>query len=83
MAMKKSFYVRAVWDDEAKTYYTESDIRGLAIETRSLDEFEELVFELGPDMIMANHLTAEDVAGTPLRNLVPTIVFQKPLAKAG
>jgi hypothetical protein len=78
--MQKHYYVRAVWDDEAKTYYTESDIWGLHIETSSLDEFEDLVVELGPQMIMANHLTAEEAAKTPLVDLVPTIVFQRPLA---
>ncbi|HZY67981.1 MAG TPA: DUF1902 domain-containing protein [Devosia sp.] len=81
--MKKRFFVRAVWDTEARTYYTESDISGLHIETPSLEEFEELVFDLGPEMIMANHLTAEEMAGTPLRELVPTIVYQRPLAAAG
>lgn len=81
--MQKHYFVRAVWDSEAKTYYTESDIHGLHIETPSLQEFEELVFELGPEMIMSNHLTAEEIAATPLRDLVPTIVYQKPLAAAG
>jgi hypothetical protein len=33
--MKKHYFVRAVWDDEAKTYYTESGIHGLFIETPS------------------------------------------------
>lgn len=80
--MQKHYYVRAIWDDEAKTYYTESDISGLHIETASLDEFEDLVFELGPEMIMANHLSAEEIAGTPLRQLVPTIVFQRPQVAA-
>jgi hypothetical protein len=81
--MQKSYHVRAVWDDEAKTYYTDSDIVGLAIETPSIQEFEELVFDLGPQLIMANHMTAEDLVGTPLRDLVPTIVYHRPLAKAG
>ena len=78
--MKKTYYVRAVWDPEVRTYYTESDIRGLAIETPSLEEFEELVFELGPELIMANHMTKQDLSDTPLRDLVPTIIWQKPLA---
>lgn len=78
--MNKRYFVRPVWDEEAKTYYTESDIHGLFIETPSLDEFEELVFELGPEMIMSNHLTAEEIAATPLRDLVPTIIYQRPFA---
>lgn len=80
--MNKHYFVRAVWDDDAKTYYTESDILGLHIETPSLDEFERLVFELGPEMIMSNHVTAEELAQKPLRELVPTIVYQRPLAAA-
>ncbi|HVX72585.1 MAG TPA: hypothetical protein VHB19_07245 [Devosia sp.] len=80
--MQKHYYVRPVWDDEAKTFYTDSDIWGLHIETPSLEEFEALVFELGPEMIMANHLTAAEAASTPLLQLVPTIVFKAPLAAA-
>ena len=74
--------VRPVWDDEAKTYYTDSDIVGLNIETPSLDEFEELVFRFGPEMIMANHLRTEDLVKTPLIDLVPTIVWERPISKA-
>jgi hypothetical protein len=78
--MQTRFFVRAIWDDDARVYYSDTDIRGLVIEAPTIDEFEELVFELGPEMIMANHLTPEDVSVTPLRDLVPTIVFQRPLA---
>lgn len=80
--MQKKYFVRPVWDDEAKTYYTDSDIVGLNIETPSLDEFEELVFRFGPELIMANHRSAEELVATPLVDLVPTIVFQRPLAVA-
>jgi hypothetical protein len=41
--MKRTFFVRAVWDDEVKRYYSESDINALAIETDTLDEFEEVM----------------------------------------
>jgi hypothetical protein len=78
--MKKHYFVRAVWDDEAKTYYTESGIHGLFIETPSLEEFEELAFDLGPELIVANHMSAEESASRPVLELITTIVFQKPLA---
>lgn len=75
--MKKSYFVRAIWDSDAKTYYSESDIDGLHIETPSLDEFAELVAELGPDMLAANHLKPRDPSA-PLTELVPTIVLYRP-----
>jgi len=76
--MQRTYYVRAIWDDEAKTYYNESDIRGLHIETPSLEEFAELVSELGPDMLATNHLSEQDLANKSLPELVPTIVMYRP-----
>lgn len=76
--IKRSFYVRAVWDPEAKTYYSESDIRGLHIESPSLDLFEEVMNDVAAELIVANHLSAEELATTPLQDLVPTIVWQRP-----
>ena len=35
--MKKTFYVRALWDEEAKRFYSESDIHGLHIETDTVE----------------------------------------------
>lgn len=53
--MHRSFTVTAVWDPKVKVYYAQSDIRGLHIETASLDEFEDLLFEFAPQLIAANH----------------------------
>jgi Domain of unknown function (DUF1902) len=53
--MKRTFYVKALWDDEAKVWYSETDIEGLFIETGSLQEFEDIMPELARDMIIANH----------------------------
>jgi hypothetical protein len=77
---KRTFSVRAVWDPEAKVYYSESDIFGLHIETKSLDEFEEVMMAEGVNLILANHISPEDLAATPLRDLVPAIVWQRPEA---
>jgi hypothetical protein len=75
---KRTFSVRAVWDPEARVYYSESDIFGLHIETKSLDEFEEVMMAEGVNLIIANHVSAEDLASVPLRDLVPAIVWQRP-----
>lgn len=80
--MKRAFHIRALWDAEAKIYYSESDIEGLHIEADSLDEFEALIFELAPDLVIANHVSAADLASTPLRDLVPAILWKCPIESA-
>jgi hypothetical protein len=76
--MKRTFYVRAVWDAEAQKYYTESDISGLAIETKTLDEFEEVMNDVAIELIMSNHMSAHDLVSNSIRDLVPTIIWQRP-----
>ncbi|MBN9305596.1 MAG: hypothetical protein BGO82_03790 [Devosia sp. 67-54] len=80
--MQKSFYVRALWDDDVKRWYSESDIHGLAIETDTLDEFEEVLFDVAADLIIANHFSKDDIASMPLRELMPAIVWERPREKA-
>ncbi len=80
--MKRSFYVRALWDDEAKRYYSQSDIRGLHIETASLDEFEMVLQDVALDLVFSNHVTPEEMASIPLRELVPTILWERPRERA-
>ncbi|HTJ56988.1 MAG TPA: DUF1902 domain-containing protein [Devosiaceae bacterium] len=63
---KRAFTVRAVWDDEAKIYYSESDIIGLHIEAPTVDEFEAVMREVAPELIVANHVSMPDLATTPL-----------------
>lgn len=78
----RSFHVRAVWDPKENLFYSESNIIGLHLEAPTFEEFEEILMDVAPDLIVANHLTAADLAGTPLRDLVPAIVIEKQLAKA-
>ena len=76
--MKRRYVVTALWDAEARVYYSESDIDGLHIETETLEEFESLIVELAPDLIIENHLSAEEMGTTPLRELIPSIVLREP-----
>lgn len=76
--MKRVFTVEAIWDDEAKVFYSESDISGLHIETKTLEEFEEVMNDVAAELIVANHMSAEQIASVPLRDLVPTIIWKKP-----
>ena len=75
---KRSYSVRAIWDDEAGVYYSESDIIGLHIETADLDEFEAGLFEVGPGLVLANHVSGQELLSTPLKDLIPAIVWQRP-----
>lgn len=75
---KRSYFVRAFWDEEAKAFVSESDIVGLHIESPTLDEFEEVLKEVGPELIVANHLSAEELAAKSYQDLIPTIAWQRP-----
>ncbi len=75
---KRSFYIRACWDDEAKVYYSESDITGLHIEAESLEEFESVMMEAAIELIIANHVSLEDLATKSMKELLPSILWQRP-----
>ena len=81
--VQRSFYVRACWDDDAKVYYTESDIIGLHVEAETLEEFQEVTRDLAAELIMANHVTAAEMTSTPLRDLIPSIFWETPEANKG
>ena len=68
-----NFFVKAVWDEEAKVFYSDSDIVGLHIETETIEEFREILVDIAPELILANHVTNDDLLTKSLRELVPVI----------
>ena len=78
---KRTFYVRACWDADANIYYSESDIEGLHIEAKDLDEFEAVMMEVAPELVIANHVEVLQLKNTPLKDLVPAILWQRPQEK--
>lgn len=76
--MKRTFFVKAVWDAEAKVFYSESDIEGLHIESQTVDAFEDMIFDAAVDLIVANHMSASDPTDTPIRDLIPAILWERP-----
>jgi hypothetical protein len=76
--MKRTFFVKAVWDAEASVFYSESDIDGLHIEAPTVDAFEDVLFDAAVDLIVANHMSAIDLADKPLRDLIPAILWERP-----
>ena len=75
--MIRRFHVTAFWDPEAKVWCSETDIRGLVIETATLDEFEEVMNDLAPDMIEANHPREETQVQGNARDCV-VITWERP-----
>jgi hypothetical protein len=78
----RTFVVRTLWDDEAKVYYSESDIEGLHIEASTIEEFGQILMELGPALALANHIDRPDQRDRPLADLVPAILWEKPAVAA-
>ena len=78
MGIKRSYFVKARWDEDAQVFWSDSDIKGLHIEAATLEEFEELVGELAPDLIFENHLKQDELAATPLRDLISSVVLRTP-----
>lgn len=74
--MKRKYFVTAVWDEDAQVFYSESDIEGLHIEADTMEEFESVMVELAPDLIITNHLSPDEIGEVPLRELIPSIVLR-------
>ena len=75
---KKAFRVKAIWDAEAEVFYSESDIEGLHIEAANLEEFEAVLLDVAPDLIVANHMSESETRKHAVRDLIPTIVWDRP-----
>ncbi|TCQ12110.1 uncharacterized protein DUF1902 [Rhizobium sp. PP-F2F-G36] len=77
--MKRTFFERAVWDAEAGVFISESDIEGLHIETDDLDAFQAIMADAAIALIVNNHISLPELATTPLKDLIPAIVWQAPI----
>ncbi len=75
------FLVTAIWDDEAKMFYAESDIIGLHIEAATIEEFQAIMMEVGPSLVMENHVTKRDLTEKSVLDMIPSIFMR--VAPAG
>mgnify|MGYP003112722842 CR=1 FL=1 len=77
-----TFFVRALWDDEAKVFVSESDIKGLHIEADTIEEFERVIFEHARELIFENHikpkLARQSIESFFSEKLFPGIIWQRP-----
>jgi hypothetical protein len=76
--MKRTYYVKALWDEEAKVWYSESDIFGLHIEAKTLEQFEVVMNEFAGELIITNHFKPHELLDVPLKDVIPTIIWQRP-----
>ena len=72
------FYVKALWDDEAKVFYSESNIIGLHIEAESIRQFEEVLYDIVAELIVSNHLSNEELVEKSFRDIFSPVVFERP-----
>ena len=69
------FYIRPVWDEDAKVYISDSNIVGLNIEAKTVKEIYDIAQECAVDLILANHLTEFDIKNHPIKDLIPSIHY--------
>ncbi len=67
ISAKNGFFVAAIWDDEAKLFYSKINIKGLAIEAATVEEFEEVMKEFVPELILKNHARNKNLDHKPIR----------------
>ncbi|HLV84456.1 MULTISPECIES: DUF1902 domain-containing protein [Devosia] len=80
--IKRMFNVTAHWDDEAKVFYADSDIIGLHIEAKTIDEFESVMMEVAPGLVIANHVSKAELESSAPEDIIPAILWQRPVGKA-
>ena len=73
-----NFYVNVLWDDEAKVFVSESNIRGLHVVADTIEEFQEVVEDVAFDLILSNHIDTEKLDASTIRESMPGIVFRIP-----
>ena len=52
--MTRPYFIRAIWDAEAKVFYSDTNVPGLVVEAENLSDFVAFAEELLPDMLRAN-----------------------------
>lgn len=78
----QTFLVKAIWDEDANVFYSESDIIGLHIEAQTLEEFEILMHENAFDLVIANHIKPQELFKMKISELIPTIFWERGTSSA-
>ena len=78
MFQKRAFTVKAVWDEETRVFYSESDIEGLHIEAETIEEFEKVLQDVAGELIVANHISSDELVHKPISELIPAVLWERP-----
>jgi predicted RNase H-like HicB family nuclease len=71
MTVSPIYQVNALWDDEASVWVaTSDDVLGLATEAESLEALRQKLRQMLPELLMLNHVLAENLTGTISLRLV-------------
>lgn len=74
---KKDFYIKAIWDKDAGVFVSESDIIGLHIEAKTIEEFHSIMRDNALDLVFANHVSPQELTRKKLTDLIPTIFWER------
>lgn len=74
---KKNFHIKAIWDEDAGVFYSESDIVGLHIEAATIEEFQRVMEENALDLVISNHIEPQELARKKITDLIPTIFWER------
>ncbi len=74
--MKRVYRVNTIWDAEAEVFYSVSDIEGFHIEASNRIEFEAIMKDVAPELIVSNHRTASENSVCSPKGLIPVILWQ-------
>lgn len=72
-----TFWVEAIWDEQAQVFVSKSNIRGLVIETETIAEFKEVMEDVVGELIFANHMQGQELMKKRIVDLVPTVIFER------
>ena len=75
---RPNFYVNVLWDDEAKVFISESNIRGLHIVADTIEEIEEVAEDVAFDLILSNHFDPDKMDASSIRRSMPCVLFRIP-----
>ena len=79
MSANMTFFVKAIWDKEAEVFVSESNIKGLHIETETINGFEEVMNDVIRELIFANHIQGPEFPTKTIGDLVSTVIWQPPV----
>ena len=77
-----TFYVNALWDEEAQVFYSESDIIGLHVEAPTIEDFQREVQATAARLVVENHITKRDLTQRSWTDMIPSIIVSQSAACA-